>query len=276
MKNKQFTDIRTNYLFFILIFFNGIGFFVLNSIIQNNQDKFFSFLQISLFWLLLISLFITTIFLLIYFFIVFRMRLYKNREDMDKKIIIQSLNTFANFIDAKDSYTKGHSTRVALYSHEIAKRMKLTEKEMDIYYAALLHDVGKVGIHNEILDKLDELNDEEWQTIKMHTIIGEDILKDFTILPDIIDGAKYHHERYDGLGYPSGLKGKDIPLCARIICVADSYDAMSSDRNYRKKMDYDEIVEELYKYSGTQFDPDITIHMISMIEDGFVNEIQKV
>ena len=201
-------------------------------------------------------------------------RLQKQR-DRDLLIISQSILTFTNFIDAKDPYTKGHSMRVAIYSKEIARRMGLPEgKVQDLYYEALLHDAGKIGIPDAILTKPGKLTDEEYATIKTHTTIGNEILSNFTAIPEIRDGAHYHHERYDGKGYPSGLKGEDIPLNARIICVADSYDAMSSYRSYRKSYDNAKIIDELKNNSGTQFDPKIVPIMITMLEDGFTEKIR--
>ncbi len=201
-------------------------------------------------------------------------RLQKQRE-RDLLIISQSIMTFTNFIDAKDPYTKGHSVRVAQYSMEIAKRMGFSEdKVQDLYYEALLHDAGKIGIPDAILTKPGKLTNEEYEIIKTHTTIGSEILSNFTTIPEIKDGAHYHHERYDGKGYPSGLKGEEIPLNARIICVADSYDAMSSHRSYRKPYDKEKILEELRDNAMTQFDPEIVPIMISMIEDGFTEKIR--
>ena len=195
----------------------------------------------------------------------------KERQQEYKRITEQSLRTFAKTIDAKDSYTNGHSIRVAEYSKEIARRMgKDDEEQENIYYVALLHDIGKIGIPDNILNKPGKLTDEERAFIQRHVDIGEEILEEFTDLEGIADGVKYHHERFDGKGYCRGLSGKDIPEVARIICVADTYDAMSSDRCYRKALSNDVIYEELKTCSGTQFDPEIVPHMLSMIEEGIV------
>lgn len=184
-------------------------------------------------------------------------------------IVEQALKTFAKSIDAKDAYTNGHSIRVAMYSREIAKRLKMPESEQErIYYIAMLHDIGKIGIPDNILNKPAKLTKEEMDIIQTHPAIGGDILKNFSAIPDISQGARYHHERYDGKGYCEGKKGKDIPLIARIIGVADSYDAMSSDRCYRKALSQEVIVNELKKASGTQLDPEIVPIMLEMIEDG--------
>lgn len=195
----------------------------------------------------------------------------KRRQAEYRNIINQSLNTFANTIDAKDKYTNGHSQRVAVYSRELARKLKMSKEEQErIYYIALMHDIGKIGIADEILNKPGKLTPEERKVIMSHPAIGGEILKDFTSLPGISEGARYHHERFDGKGYNEGLKGEEIPFFARIICVADSYDAMSSTRCYRKDLDEDTIVAELKNNAGTQFDPDIVAVMLELIAEGRV------
>ena len=184
-------------------------------------------------------------------------------------IVNQSLETFAHAIDAKDQNTNGHSQRVAIYSAEIAKRMGMSDEEQEqIYYMGMLHDIGKIGIPDAILKKPGKLTEEEMQIIRNHPAIGGEILKDFTAIQGISDGARYHHERYDGNGYNEGLKGKEIPLAARIICVADSYDTMSSKRVYKELHEENYILSELDWCSGKQFDPAIVPFMIEMIKDG--------
>lgn len=200
---------------------------------------------------------------------------YVKRQKHDAQIIMQSMNTFANMIDAKDTYTQGHSTRVAIYAKEIARRMKFPEDEINkLYYIALMHDCGKIGIPDAVLKKPEKLTGEEWKLIRSHTTLGSNVLENFTTIEGIRDGALYHHERYDGTGYPAGLKGVDIPLYARIICIADSYDAMSSNRCYRNQMDQQKILDELEFNAGSQFDPSIVKYMIAMIKDGFVEHVQ--
>ncbi|MBQ7775043.1 MAG: HD domain-containing protein [Lachnospiraceae bacterium] len=195
----------------------------------------------------------------------------KKKQKEFESIVHQSFQMFANLIDAKDAYTSGHSLRVAWYSKELAKRMGIAEEERNrLYYIALLHDIGKIGIADAILNKNGKLTPEERSLIEKHVTIGGDILKDFTALKGIAEGARYHHERYDGKGYVSGLKGEEIPLFARIIAVADSFDAMSSERCYRPKLEMSVIIDELKKGSGTQFDPKIAVHMLDMIEDDVV------
>lgn len=193
--------------------------------------------------------------------------------DLEKKtrqmeqLTLQSIATIANTIDAKDEYTKGHSERVAIYSTEIARALGWGENEIQqLRNTALLHDIGKIGVRDAVLKKADRVTDSEYEELKQHTIIGAEILKDITLIPDLDAGALYHHERYDGKGYPSGIKGKDIPLNARIIAVADAFDAMNTKRVYRAPLPKDVILSELRKNRGTQFDPEILDVFIDLYE----------
>lgn len=205
----------------------------------------------------------------------FNLKNYREKQKNDVRIILQSMNTFISFIDAKDPYTRGHSRRVAMYAAEIAKRMRLSEDEVqNIYYAGLLHDAGKLSVPDAVLNKPGKLTDEERKLIQDHTVAGGKMLKQMTSLRGIRETALYHHERYDGAGYPEGLKGDTIPLYARIVGVADSYDAMSSNRVYRRHLNKDEIIEEIQQGSGTQFDPNIVPYMVDMINDGYVNVVK--
>lgn len=158
-------------------------------------------------------------------------------------------------IDAKDKYTNGHSVRVAEYSREIARKLNKPEEYLhQIYYAGLLHDIGKIGVPDDIINKPSKLTDEEYSCIKKHPTIGYEILKKLPRLENITVGAYGHHERIDGKGYPQGLKGDDIPELARIIGVADVYDAMTSNRSYRKGLPQDVVRSELEQSKGTQLD----------------------
>jgi HD-GYP domain-containing protein (c-di-GMP phosphodiesterase class II) len=205
----------------------------------------------------------------------FNLRNYREKQKNDVKIILQSMNTFINFIDAKDPYTRGHSRRVAMYAAEIAKRMHLSEDEVqNVYYAGLLHDAGKISVPDAVLNKPGKLSDDERRQIQEHTIAGGEMLKQLSSLRGIRETALYHHERYDGKGYPEGLKGESIPLYARIVGVADSYDAMSSNRVYRRHLSKDEIIEEIQQGASTQFDPSIVVYMVDMINDGYVNVVK--
>ncbi len=181
-------------------------------------------------------------------------------------IILQAISAVANTIDAKDEYTKGHSVRVAWYSAQIARKLGKDENYINnLEYMAMLHDIGKIGVPDSVLNKVDPLTNTEFGLIKQHTIIGEEILKDITMVKDVVLGAKYHHERYDGTGYPQGLKGEEIPFEARIIGIADAYDAMTSNRVYRSKLPMDIVMSELIKGRGTQFDPNLTDILIELI-----------
>jgi len=198
-----------------------------------------------------------------------KLRAIAKREREYKDIMVQGLETLARTIDAKDKYTNGHSIRVAIYSRELARRMGMSEKEQEkVYYIALVHDIGKIGIPDAILNKCARLTDEEYEIIKTHPMIGGEILKSFTALEGSTEGASYHHEKYDGTGYGKQLVGEEIPLVARIIGVADAYDAMSSNRCYRNALSSEKVIDELNNGTGTQFDPKIVPFMLEMIEDG--------
>ncbi len=185
-----------------------------------------------------------------------------------EKLSLQIMLTLANTIDAKDKYTNGHSLRVAEYAREIAKRAGKSEQEQeDIYYVGLLHDIGKIGISNSIINKTGGLTDEEYETIKGHTVIGAEILDNMTEIPGLAVGAHWHHEQYDGGGYPEGLSGDAIPETARIIGVADAYDAMASKRSYRDVLPQEVVRKEIEKGSGTQFDPKFVEIMLCMIDE---------
>ena len=196
----------------------------------------------------------------------------ERREDFTLSFIM----SVATIIDAKDSYTGGHSKRVAICAREIARRMGLSDEEVEnVYTVGLLHDIGKIGVPDSVLNKPGALTDEEFNLIRQHPVIGGDILKGIEFIPHVQEGAMYHHERYDGKGYPTGLKGEEIPLLARIICVADSYDAMSTNRVYRQRMTDTEIIDEFIRCRGLQFDPYITDVFIAMLHEGFRVEVKE-
>lgn len=180
----------------------------------------------------------------------------------------QIVEALVGIIDAKDKYTNGHSERVAEYSREIARRMGKSKEEIDrIYYAAMMHDVGKIGVPDEIINKPSSLTPEEYGIMKEHSMTGYSILSTISQMPELATAARNHHERYDGKGYPDGLTGGSIPEIARIICVADCYDAMSSNRSYRNKLPREKVREEIMKGCGTQFDPDAARIMLEMIDE---------
>ncbi len=232
-----------------------------------------TYTQYALFWVLVVAAGLWAVGFLSYLVISIRMRAFERRRDNDAKIITQTMRTFAGMIDAKDPYTKGHSARVAVYAQELGKRLGMNKDEVrNLGYIALMHDCGKIGVPDHILTKPAKLEPEERKIVEEHTTRGGYVLENFTAIDGIRDGALYHHERYDGKGYPTGLKGSDIPICARIICVADAYDAMNSDRCYRPRMPREKIVKELDDNAGKQFDPDIVAHMLAMLRDGFCDE----
>ena len=184
-----------------------------------------------------------------------------------RRLFEQTASALANAIDAKDRYTHGHSARVASYSKFIAKMVGKSEKECnDIYYAALLHDIGKIGISDDIINKVGKLTPDEYDEIKKHPVIGKDILSSIVEFPYLSIGAHHHHERYDGKGYPDKLKGNDIPELARIIAVADAYDAMTSKRSYRDPLPQQKVREIIIEEMGAQFDPVFATQMIHMID----------
>lgn len=185
-----------------------------------------------------------------------------------KAAYIGTMESLRLAVDAKDSYTKHHSDRVSYYALLIAKKLGLSEEELStIKDGGLFHDIGKIGIPDAILQKTSKLTDEEYSDIKNHPTIGAHIIAPAKIFEKIIPMVKYHHERYDGRGYPSGLAGEEIPLFARIITIADSFDAMTSDRSYRPRFTLFKALEEIENCKGTQFDP--------ALADIFIEEVHK-
>jgi len=190
------------------------------------------------------------------------------RQERINGLFLRTVTALSEAVDAKDRYTSGHSTRVAQYARMIARQMGKTKEEQDeIYRAGLLHDVGKIRIPDEIINKPGKLTDEEYNIIKIHPVTGYHILKGISTDDKIALAAKYHHERYDGKGYPHGLSGEKIPEVARILGIADSYDAMASNRSYRKALPQEIVRSEIEKGKGTQFDPDIADIMLRMIDE---------
>jgi len=190
----------------------------------------------------------------------------KTREN--ESLSLHVVQTLAEAIDAKDNYTSGHSGRVARYSREIARRANYSERDQnEIYMMGLLHDVGKIGVPDAVINKPGRLTDDEFEQIKNHPVMGARILKTIREMPKLVTGARWHHERFDGSGYPDGLKGLDIPEEARIIAVADAYDAMTSNRSYRSGMAQSKVREQIENGKGSQFDPRFADIMISMIDE---------
>ena len=203
------------------------------------------------------------------------LRLQKHLEDeVEKKtkeneqLFLNVVSSLAGAIDAKDTYTNGHSSRVAEYAKEISRRYGYSVKEQsDIYIIGLLHDVGKIGVPDSVINKPGKLDEEEFALIKRHPVIGSQILKNIKEMPKLSIGARWHHERFDGTGYPDGLVGDEIPEEARIVAVADAYDAMSSKRSYRNIMSQEKIRDEIIHGSGTQFDPRFAEIILKMMDE---------
>lgn len=184
----------------------------------------------------------------------------------------ETILSIARTVDAKDTNTSKHSFRVSEYSVAIARKLGYSEEKCEnLRQMALLHDIGKIGIPDAILNKPGKLTDEEYEIMKSHVIKGGEILKDFTMIDSVDVGALYHHEKYDGTGYCQGLKGEEIPLDARIIGIADAFDAMTANRVYRNQLDIDVVIAELKQFSGIQFDPALVDILLSLIEDGTID-----
>ena len=184
------------------------------------------------------------------------------------RMVNETIFAIANSVEARDKSTGRHSLRVADYSVLIAKEIGYSDVELEnLHKIGLLHDIGKIGVPDSILNKPAKLTDDEYQIMKTHVDIGGEILKDFTLVPNVVEGAKYHHERFDGKGYPNGLKGEEIPLNARIIGIADAFDAMTANRVYRKAQNLSYVVDELKRCKGSQFDPVLVDVLLRLIEN---------
>lgn len=195
----------------------------------------------------------------------------KTASERAERLLLQTILFISNALDARDPITRSHSQRVARYSSEIARRLGWQEERLqNLYTIALLHDIGKIGVPDSVLQKCGKLTKEEYLQIQDHVAIGGFILKDFTAIEKVAEGALYHHERYDGHGYPRGLVGEAIPIEARIICIADAVDAMNSTRPYRERQSESYIRSELNRERSNQFDPMLVTTMLSMIDDGIL------
>ncbi|MBQ8110120.1 MAG: HD domain-containing protein [Clostridia bacterium] len=196
-------------------------------------------------------------------------RALKQKQHENQILISEITTAFAKVIDMKDSYTNGHSSRVAKYTSMLARELGYDDETVERYYRiALLHDVGKIGIPKSVLNKPGKLTDEEYDIIKSHTSKGYDVLKDISIMPELAVGAQAHHERPDGNGYPNRLKGDQIPRVAQIIAVADCFDAMYSNRPYRKRMNFEKAVSIIREVSGTQLTPDVVDAFLRLVDRG--------
>lgn len=192
-------------------------------------------------------------------------------EDLYKKMkesFVSSITALSDAIDARDKYTIGHSHRVTKYALMMGKEIGFNEDKLEnLEYMGVLHDIGKIGIPDQILLKENKLTPGEFDNMKNHVTIGADILKNIARHEELLPGVLYHHERYDGKGYKNMKKGEDIPLEARIICVADAFDAMTSDRPYRKGMPKKDAIKELIDHSGTQFDPKLVTTFCQLVSN---------
>ncbi|MGE3260222.1 MAG: HD-GYP domain-containing protein [Bacteriovoracia bacterium] len=193
-------------------------------------------------------------------------------EEVYPDVLIEALRSIVSSLEEKDSYTHGHSFRVAEYAVLLGEEIGLTEVQLrEAELSALLHDVGKIGIPDSILLKPGRLTPAEFEIMKSHPVRSGKILEKISALSNLIPGIVHHHERFDGLGYPSGLKGDDIPLYGRIILIADTYDAMTSTRPYRLALNKEIAFEELVRCSGSQFDPYLVecfIRVIRRLDQG--------
>lgn len=203
-----------------------------------------------------------------------QMKVAKERQDKQTKMIVNTIETIAVAIDAKDEYTGGHSERVGVYAAILARRMAADydfseEDILRIHYIGIMHDIGKIGVADTVLNKPGRLTESEFSLMKKHVEIGSEILVGMnSSLNGLVDGIRYHHERFDGKGYPEGLSKTEIPLIARILCLADCYDAMTSNRIYRKRLTDEEVRAEFIRCSGTQFDPALTEIFIQLLDSG--------
>lgn len=220
-------------------------------------------------------LIIFSLFIIWFTWLVVQRQLYQQQIKIN--MANETVMAIANAVDAKDVRTHQHSTRVAEYSELIAREMNCFKwwqrgkMLSNLRKAAQLHDIGKIAIPDSVLNKVGRLTDDEYAKMKSHVISGAEILKDFTLVENVEDGTRYHHERYDGKGYPEGLKGNQIPLFARIIGVADTFDAMTSNRVYRSSMDTDYVMNEMKRGRGTQFDPDALDAFLRLVEKGVID-----
>lgn len=205
--------------------------------------------------------------------------MFREKEKIRMDMTGRTIETIAGAIDARDEYTGGHSERVGLYAQALARQMAeeydFSEEDiLRVHYIGLIHDIGKIGVADSVLNKAGKLTDEEFSLMKKHSEIGYEIMSSLgEEIEGALDGIRYHHERYDGKGYPDGLSGNEIPLIARILCLADSYDAMTSNRVYRKRLTREEVIGELKKCSGSQFDPKLADIFISLLESGKISEV---
>lgn len=273
-----FSSISIIVIIFLAVFYRKFGFYTSILILALRIIKLTSGI-IHLHASSFPAIFVTLVALISVILIYCRNEKIQRIQERHRKELIEFtdsiIDAFSVCIDGKDSYTNGHSLRVAKYTKMLAIKLGSNKEEAQKFYnIALLHDIGKIGIPDEILNKPGKLTDEEYETMKSHTYRGYEILKKVKTQKDIADGAQYHHERFDGKGYPARLGGEKIPYVARVISVADAFDAMSSTRPYRKKLPMSFIVEEIKKCSGTQFDPRVASAFLELYKEGVFDDIK--
>ena len=221
------------------------------------------------FKILVAFLLLAALALIVYLYVRRKTKALVKKQEENKLLIREIVEAFAKTIDMKDKYTNGHSKRVAEYTAMLARELGYNEETVEKYYnIALLHDIGKIGVPGEVLNKAGRLDDEEFKTIKSHTSLGYNVLKDISIMPELSVGAESHHERPDGKGYPQGLKGDEIPRVAQIIGVADAFDAMYSNRPYRNRMNFEKVVSIIEGAKGTQLTEDVVDAFLRIVERG--------
>ena len=236
------------------------------SILITKEKSFFEKIWVRVVCILL-GAFIIGIIVTLY--IDHRTRKFLKKENEQKQLIREIVQAFAKVVDMKDKYTNGHSTRVADYTSMLTKELGYDDETIEKYYnIALMHDIGKIGVPPEVLNKPGKLTDKEFSIIKSHSSLGYNALKDISIMPELAIGAGAHHERPDGKGYPKGLKGEEIPRVAQIIAVADTFDAMYSDRPYRKRMNFEKAVSIMKEVRGTQLTSDVVDAFLRLVEKG--------
>ncbi|MCR4585813.1 MAG: HD domain-containing protein [Lachnospiraceae bacterium] len=272
LNNVIYVNLPAGEYTFRLAIFNSAGERILEerSFDLVKVGEFYEQQVFRIYMLLLLSLFI----IWITWFVVQRTL---NNQQIKMDMANMTVMAIANAVDAKDVRTHQHSLRVAEYSVMIAREMNCfkwwqrNKQLQNLRKAAQMHDIGKIGVPDSVLNKVGRLTDEEYVQMKSHVLRGAEILKDFTLVEHVVDGTRYHHERYDGRGYPDGLKGEEIPLFGRIIGVADAFDAMTSNRVYRNHMDTDYVMTEMARGRGTQFDPDALDAFMRLIKKGVIN-----
>lgn len=236
------------------------------SIVIVKQKAFYEY-----WWFMILTLLlgISLIALMVYLYVRRKTKALLKKQEENKTLIREIVEAFAKTIDMKDKYTNGHSKRVADYTVLLARELGYDEETVEKYYnIALLHDIGKIGVPGEVLNKEGRLTDDEYHTIQSHTVLGYNVLKDISIMPELSVGAESHHERPDGKGYPQGLKEDEIPRVAQIIAVADAFDAMYSNRPYRNRMNFEKVVSIISGARGTQMTADVVDAFLRIVERG--------